>query len=106
MTHHKSFRKLSEICHDSTLLNNLLAKTQYLNELNALVQSYLAKPLRYHVKVANYRKTRLILALDKAVWITELRYQREKLSAILKTHHIPDLTLIQWIVVDHTIEFV
>lgn len=97
---HKLPSHVTEICTSNATLKDLLLKIQYLTQLTSLVNSHLTEPLRSHVVVANYRDGCLVLALDNAVWATELRYKHKVLLAALQTNSaLLTLTSLEWIIV-------
>ncbi len=92
-----SLENLNKICESSTALGKILQKSSQLNQLTEQVQALLAEPLREHVRVANYRENELMLAVDAALWATELRYKIPELLPKLQSQ-IDNLKTIDWFV--------
>ncbi len=71
--------------HSNVKLSDLLEKTQSLQKLQAIFNSFVTEALATHCIVANYEKETLVLLTDSASWSTKIRFTTPELLKQLKT---------------------
>lgn len=70
-------------------LGSLLATADLINRAERHLLAALPAEMAGRVRVGGYQKGRLVLITDRAVWLTWLRFERERLIALLR--QLPEL---------------
>lgn len=79
---------------DKTPLHNIQKHALALHELNRTVKSLLPAPLHLCCRVANVRKSILVLEAANASWMMRLRYAQPILLSTLQAQILPSLSSI------------
>lgn len=67
----------------------LIGTASLIDRAQRHLESALPAEMANHVRVGGYQKGRLMLMTDRAVWLTWLRFERERLIALLR--QLPEL---------------
>lgn len=70
----------------SELLQTLITKSQLLSHLTNLLHQKLDPVLTKHCQVANLREQTLVIEIDSAAWVTQIRYRIPELLEKLQSH--------------------
>ncbi|WP_372612243.1 DUF721 domain-containing protein [Halomonas sp.] len=68
-------------------LGSLMRTARLIEKAQTHLRAHLPEDIRDHLHVGGYREGRLTLITDRAVWLTWLRYEQQRLLALL--HQLP-----------------
>lgn len=75
---HNDPKKLDDILKGSSL-SMILAKAKLIEALNMALTRHLPSKLLTHCHIMNYENSIIIMGIDNAAWVTQLRYNEQAL---------------------------